>query len=331
MNKAGIVLGKGNRERIYPPSIYERLTRHCEVLVEGTTDELDQLLPRMQNIEVLFTGWGAPRLTGEVLEALPHLELVLYGAGSLKSTVTDAFWQRNIPISSAWVANAIPVAEFAFAQIILGLKQVHRMPSLMREARGKALPDHFERGGAFHTTVSLISLGQIGRFVAKLLRNLDVEVLAYDPFIEPEEAQRLGVTLVSLEEAFSRARVVSLHTPWLPETENMITGDLLRTLPPGGMFLNTARGAVVNEAEMIQVLQERPDLSAVLDVTYPEPPEADSPLYTLENVFLTPHIAGSVAGECGRMGQFMVDELRRFQKGEPLKFQITKSAFQRMA
>jgi len=331
MTNAAILLGNGNHKRIYPQEIRDRLERHCTLLVEGNTQDLQDLLPTLEPVEVLFTGWGGPKLTSEVLDAMPNLKLVLYGAGSLKSIATDDFWTKQIPICSAWVANAVPVAEFTFAQIILALKQVHRFPGLMRKAKAKDSPEYFEAGGAFHTTVSLISLGQIGKFVAKLLQNLDVNVLAYDPFIDPEEAQRLGVTLVSLEEAFAQGRVVSLHTPWLPETEGMITGDLLRLIPKGGAFINTARGAVVKEKELIEVLQERSDLSALLDVTYPEPPEPDSPLFTLENVFLTPHIAGSVAGECGRMGQFMVDELCRYQKGEPLKYQVSKAAFQRMA
>jgi phosphoglycerate dehydrogenase-like enzyme len=111
----------------------------------------------------------------------------------------------------------------------------------------------------------------------------------------------------------------------------MITGDLLDRIPPGGTFINTARGAVVNEPEMIRVLQKRADLTAVLDVTYPEPPEPDSPLYDLPNVFLTPHIAGSINGECGRMGEYAVDECRRWIAGEPLKYQVSKAAFEKMA
>ena len=125
--------------------------------------------------------------------------------------------------------------------------------------------------------------------------------------------------------------MVSLHTPWLKETENMITGDLLASIPPGGTFINTARGAVVNEAEMLEVLKQRSDLSVLLDVTYPEPPVKDSPFYTLPNVFLTPHIAGSIYGECGRMGEYMVDECRRWLSGEKLKYQVSKIAYEKMA
>jgi len=118
--------------------------------------------------------------------------------------------------------------------------------------------------------------------------------------------------------------VVSLHTPWLKETEKMITGEHFRMMKPDASFINTARGAVIDEPAMVEVLAEREDITAVLDVTYPEPPKPGSPLYTLPNVVLTPHIAGSMDRECQRMGQYAVDECRRFLAGEPLQWQITR-------
>jgi phosphoglycerate dehydrogenase-like enzyme len=332
MHKAAFILrNKETQDRIYPESVFSRITSQVDVVLEAAADEIESLLPDLEPVEILFSGWGPPKLTDHVLDAMPNLKLVLYGAGSLNGIATEDFWKREIPICSAWQANAVPVAEFTLAQIILSLKQIHGLPQKMRDAKGKAKPDFSNGGGAFEANVSLISLGIIGQLVARLLQNLDVNVLAYDPFCDPQKAEALGVTLVSLEEAFSQSRVVSLHTPWLPETEDMITGDLLRSMPPHGTFINTARGAVVNEPEMIRVLQERPDLTALLDVTHPEPPVPESPLFELPNVFLTPHMAGSQAEECGRMGSYMADELERYLNGEPLLYQVSEEMFHRMA
>ena len=331
MKKAAIILEKGNHEKIYPKSVRHIMSAVCDLVAEGTPGQLYDLRDQLTEVEILFTGWGAPLLSEENLSLFPSLKIVLYGAGSLKSLMTDYFWSRNIPICSAWTANAVPVAEFSLAQIILSLKQVAGIPESMREARKKVFPEHFDQGGAYGTTVSLISLGVIGRKVAEFLKLLDVNVLAYDPFCSPEIASQLGVELVSLEEAFSRSRVVSLHTPWLKETEGMVNKKLFSSMPSGSTFINTARGAVVNEQDLISVLEQRPDITALLDVTYPEPPKPDSPLYTLPNVFLTPHIAGSMYGECGRMGEYMVDECRRWISGEKLKYQVSKNAFQKMA
>jgi len=135
----------------------------------------------------------------------------------------------------------------------------------------------------------------------------------------------LGVELVTLDAIFRRSDVVSLHSPWLPETEGMLTGAHFASMKERATFINTARGAIVREEEMIAVLQARPDLWAILDVTYPEPPAPDSPLYTLPNVVLTPHIAGVLDDECQRMGQTMVEELRRFLAGEPMEYEITQA------
>lgn len=171
----------------------------------------------------------------------------------------------------------------------------------------------------------------IGKRVCELLKPFDLEILAYDPFVSAEQAERLKVRLCSLETLFRQSDVVSLHTPWLKETEGMIRGEHLASMNKGATFINTSRGAVVNEPEMIRVLQERPDLQAVLDVTYPEPPEPGSPLYTLPNVVLTPHIAGSLARECSRMGMYAAEEARRFVQGEPPRYAITRELSQRLA
>ena len=331
--KAAIVLETRNEIRIYPPAIRRELDALCNVVVDNCPKEdLARHAAALAEVRFLFTGWGPPKLDAATLAYFPKLEAVFYGAGSISGIVCEDFWATGLPISSAWAANAVPVAEFTFAQIILALKQVHRFKDFLRTARSIDRPPHFDSGGAFGTTVGLVSLGQIGRRVASLLRNLDVHVIAYDPFCSPAAAKELGVELVAtLPEVFARSRVVSLHAPVKPETTGMITGELVAALPPGGALINTARGLLVREDELIAVLRKRPDLTAILDVVYPEPAPPDSAFYELPNVFLTTHIAGSEGGECARMGRYMVDECRRFLGGEPLQWQVTREAFARMA
>jgi phosphoglycerate dehydrogenase-like enzyme len=171
----------------------------------------------------------------------------------------------------------------------------------------------------------------VGRLVRERLRPFDLRVVAYDPYVTSEEARVLDVDLVSLEDLFAASEVVSLHAPWLPETEGMILGSHLASMKQNATLINTSRGAVVREAEMVEVLGERPDLWAVLDVTHPEPPESGSRLYDLPNVVLTPHIAGSQGNECRRMGRLVVDELRRYVAGEPLQHEITRERAALMA
>lgn len=285
--------------------------------------------PRLSEVEVLFLGWGSPRLDETVLARLPGLRAVFYGAGSIKGVVSDAFWARNVPICSAYTANAIPVAEYSHAAIMLSLKRVwHYERTSFRERRW---PSYVMAPGAYRSTVGLVGLGAIGRLVAEKLRLSDLQVVAYDPFVAPGQAAALGVRLVDLGEMFRTSDVVSLHAPLLPSTHGMVTGALIQSMKPNATLVNTSRGAIIREAEMVDVLRRRPDLTAVLDMTDPEPPLPGAPLFELPNVVLTPHIAGSMGDECKRMGVYMAEELARFLAGGPLKYRITQEQNRNMA
>jgi phosphoglycerate dehydrogenase-like enzyme len=278
---------------------------------------------------VILSGWGAPEMDGAFLEAAPELRLVLYGAGSIRRLATPALWERGIRITSAYAANAVPVSEYALAAILFSLKRGWHFAFSAR--RDRALPEQSQVPGAYGSTVGLVSLGMVGRLVRERLRTFDLRVVAHDPYVKSEEARLLDVDLVSLEDLFASSEVVSLHAPLLPETEGMILGSHLASMKRNATLINTSRGAIVRETEMVEVLKERPDLWAVLDVTHPEPPEPGSRLYDLPNVVLTPHVAGSLGSECRRMGRLVVDELRRYVAGEPLQHEITRERAALMA
>jgi phosphoglycerate dehydrogenase-like enzyme len=283
----------------------------------------------LADVDVILSGWGMAVLDETLLAAAPRLKAVFYGAGSIRYFTTDAMWDRGIVVTSAYAANAVPVAEFTSAAIVMSLKRVWFHAQAVREARTFAVRSRVP--GAYDSTVGLIGLGTIGRMVAQRLQAYDMQVLAYDPYVAPADAAQLGVELCSLDGLFARAHVVSLHAPWLPETVGMITGAHLASMQPNATFINTARGALVREDEMMAVLAQRPDLYALLDVTYPEPPAPESPLYSFPNVVLTPHIAGSLDSECQRMGRAMVKELARFLKDEPLLWAVNRAQAQLMA
>ncbi len=291
-------------------------------------DEIRSNLGLMSEVELLFSGWGGGALDRTVLDAAPSLRAVFYGAGSVRELVTDEFWKRNIRLTSAAPANAVPVAEFTLAQIILSLKRAWWYSNELYLTRKYPLPNGDANGrevaGAYRSTVGIVSLGLIGRRVRELLRLLDIHVVAYDPFVSKGSAAQLDVELTSLEELFRRSDVVTIHTPWLKETEGMITGHLIEIMKPRATLINTARGAIINEAEMIEVLRRRQDLFALLDVTRQDPLEGNSPLYEMPNIVLTPHIAGSLNGECRRMGRSMIEEAERYLNGEPLRWEITQ-------
>jgi len=295
-----------------------------------TIDNWREHTAALAETDYILSSWGMARLDAELLSAAPNLKHIFYGAGSVRGFYTDEAVRRGVGISSAWRANAIPTAEFAHATIVLSLKQHWRAQRTARARRDWAKPLH--AAGVFRATVGLLSLGAVGRLVAEKLQQVNtLNVIAHDPFFNPAEAAALGVRLVSLAELFATSEVVSLHAPDLDATKGLVNRALLLSLKPHATLVNTARGQLVDEAALIDVLRERPDLDAVLDVTATEPGNADSPLWDLPNVVITPHIAGSLNGECRRMGEYMVDELERHLSGLPLQHEVTPATLATMA
>ncbi|MEI8341619.1 MAG: hydroxyacid dehydrogenase [Verrucomicrobiota bacterium] len=297
-----------------------------------SADSIKANLSLLSEVEVIFSGWGAPVMDEAFLAAAPKLRAVFYGAGTIRYFMTPAFWKRNIAITCAADANAIPVAEFTQAAIVLSLKKFWSLsatakqdPTIWKNGGARQLP------GCFRSTVGFISLGAIAKKTLEFVRLLDVKRLVYSRSLTEEGAAQLNVTRATIDEIFSQSDVVSLHTPDLPSTRGMIKGRHFEMMKPGATFINTARGAVVNEGEMAGVLQRRPDLTALLDVVYPEPPASDSLLLKLPNVILTPHIAGSTGPECQRLGNYMLQEFRRYLAGEPLKWEVTEETVAGMA
>ncbi|HYD85769.1 MAG TPA: NAD(P)-dependent oxidoreductase, partial [Opitutus sp.] len=145
------------------------------------------------------------------------------------------------------------------------------------------------------------------------------------------EAQQLNVQLVSLEEIFATADVVSCHMPLTDATQRSLGRPHFAAMKPGATFINTARGLLVRENELIDVLKTRPDLHAVLDVMESEPPPPESPLFSLPNVVMTPHIAGSIGTECRRMGTMILDEVQRYLAHEPLRGEVWQEQLNTLA
>lgn len=316
------VYAKGRRARVA-----EITDLYGEVL---TSQNLVQHAAAAAAIEVAFSTWGMPRLEAEHLDQLPKLKAVFYGAGSVKAFARPLL-ERGIIVVSSWAANARPVAEFTLAQILLACKGFFRNVRACRSAevrRAGSLPDG---PGVFGETVGIIGAGMVGRIVCELLQAFELQVVVCDPYLSADDAQLLGVEQVELPELFERSYVVSNHLPNLDSLNGYLTGELFGRMRQGSTFINTGRGAQVREGELIAVLEARPDLTALLDVTYPEPPEAGSPLYTLPNVELTSHIAGSMNDEVVRMADYAIEEFVRWEAGQPLRYRVTPDMLDRMA
>ncbi len=318
---------------VYAPSVLERLRTLTDAngLCYGKADVLADPT-RFADTEIIFSTWGMPSFTEEEIKAyLPNLKSVFYAAGSVQGFARP-FLNTGVKVFSAWAANAVPVAEYTVAQIILAGKDFFRQSRLLsQEDRAEAVARHGAHLGNFHKKVGLIGCGMIGSLVAEMLKRYDLEVLAYDPFMSREKAERLDVTPCSLEELFSTCSVVSNHLANNPQTQRMLTERHFASMPLYAVFLNTGRGAQVAEDDLVRVLRERPDLTAVLDVTDPEPSPVGHPFYMLPNCFMTPHIAGSMGGEVVRMAEYMLDEYEAYVTGRPCLYEVSLKMLETMA
>lgn len=308
-----------HRHLVYPPEELARAAEVAEIL--NPQGELPaQLWP---SVDVILGGWGMPVLDAEFLRKAPNLRAVFYGAGSVRGFMTPEAWARRLTVTTAAQANSETTAEFTLSLVLFSLKHGWHFVRNPRVAWRDA-HSHRDIPGLYGSRVGLVSFGRVARRLADLLRHLPVEVVCWDPVQPDEFLLGHGVRPCDLATLFRTSNVISLHVPWLPETENLIDGDLIDSMQPGATLVNTSRGAVVDEDALIGVLRRRPELTAVLDVTREEPPAADSPLYELPNVILTPHIAGAYGPECQRLGACAVDELLRFAQGEPLSHALSR-------
>lgn len=281
----------------------------------------------LAGVEVLYTSWGCPPVTAEVLAGAPELRAIVHAAGSVKHHVTDAVWQRGIVVSSAAAANAEPVAEFTLASILFANKRVFDIARDYRDRRtGLNWDARYPGFGNYRRTVGVVGASRIGRRVIELLRPFDLEVLVSDPYLRED----LGVAQVTLDELVSRSDVVSLHAPDLPETRHMIDSVRLRAMRDGATLINTARAALVDQEALTAELASG-RLHAVLDHTEPEILPASSVLYDLPNVLVTPHIAGSLGGELARMADLALDELARYARGLPFEYGVEPATLSRSA
>lgn len=320
-------------EAVYAPQLRKTICSEADCAPAFYTKE--DVLGQPENfcnVKWIFSTWGMPSFTeDEIRTYLPKLEAVFYAAGSVQQFARP-FLHCGVRIFSAWMANAVPVAEYTVAQIILankGFFATSRLQSAGDPAGARAAAKNYP--GNFDAPVGIIGTGAIGRLVCKMLKQYQLPVLACSIELNESLARELGVQIADMETIFKNCQVISNHVANNEHTQGIYTKEHFASMLPYATFLNTGRGAQVVESDLIDVLSQRPDLTAVLDVTYPEPPVVDSPFYRLPNCILTPHIAGSSGLEVRRMAQWIWEEFLLLRDGKPCRYEVTEEMLEVMA
>jgi phosphoglycerate dehydrogenase-like enzyme len=290
----------------------------------------EELAERLPGVDAILASWGLAELTDEVLEGADNLQMVAYAAGSVKGFVTAALYERDIVVCHAAHRIADSVAEFSLLLAMIGLRRPHTFDRQLKARaewpRSRDLPLHEIAG----KKVGLLGMGYVGRRAAKLFQGVGAQVWAYDPYLPGDQAETLGVHKAELDELLGACKVVSVHLPTTEETHHMLGAREFAQLQDGAIFINTARSWVLDQEALVQALQEG-RFWAALDVYDEEPLPVDHPLRSMENAFLTPHVAGLTRDSHGSLMGEMVDEIARYFAGEPLKHQVTRDMLKIMA
>lgn len=243
-------------------------------------------------------------ITRELIEACPNLKAVGAMRGGLNSVDTETLKEKGIPIFHSPTRSVHAVADFTVGMIISELKHISKAHALMvREIWQK---DYVrESRDLRELTVGVIGYGNIGREVIKRLLPFGCKIICYDPFLPPEKITLEGVTPVSREEVISSSDILTIHLRYSEKTEKYISREDFQNMKDTCLFVNTARAGIVDQDALLHALQNNEIGGAALDVYLSEPLEKEHPLCKLQNVTLTPHIAGASTGTFS----FAVDEV----------------------
>ena len=262
-------------------------------------------------VDAILMGWGSEDLTAADFDRMPNLKAVVhFGGGFPGETIAQ---ERGIFTANAKAVNAVPVADFTLAMITLAAKDVFwSQRQYCAEQRFLDREVEYPDTGLGGRTIGIVGASTIGELVIRGLVARGVDVAVYDPYLTSERAEALGVRIEeSLVALASQSTIFSLHAPDMPATRGMVSAEVLTALPAGATFINTARGAIVDQDALVSELASG-RIRAVLDVTEPDPLPAGHPLFDMPNVYLTPHVAGAMGTEIRDLGRASVTALMRF-------------------
>ena len=322
---------KQSFSRVYNESVMAKLREYGEVSPLSDMADIKRNKEFFKDCQFAFSTWGMIHPDeAEIRKYLPELKVLYYSAGSVQDFARP-FLNCGVRVFSAYAANAIPVAEYTVSQIILAAKGFYQASSRYRRNYPSAVSFANSTPGNFGIKIGLVGLGAIGTMVAERLKVLDADVLAYDPFADKEKAKSLNVRMTTLEEIFSQCDVISNHLANKEELNDIFNEEYFSLMKEYAVFINTGRGAQVDEKALAAQLCKNPNQTAVLDVIKNEYNPYINPLFRCSNAIITPHIAGSMGNETQRMACYMLEQFENYINNRPTKYEVTAEMLDTMA
>lgn len=323
MNKIVLLQNRDFTDKIFTEADLKKIQSMGDVIIndERKNPDAERAAQLLKDADIGITSWGCPVFDEKVLSSALSLKAVIHAAGSIKWMVTPEFWKRGIRISHASKALGKGVAETALGMTITSLKCMWQLAECSKNGKWADAAAKGKVRELYDITIGVIGAGYAGKHYINLLRNFDIDILLYDPCVSAEQAKEMNAEKVELEELLERSDVVSIHAPSIPSTYKMLNRERLRLMKDNAILINTARGAIIDEEDLVNELKAG-RLFACLDVTDPEPPSNDNPLLKLPNVILTSHIAGAVNNGLHRIGRLTVDNLQRFIAGQEMDGEV---------
>ena len=288
-----------------------------EVIWNDTGDQFskEELIEKVKDVDAIITCWKSNLIDKEVLDNAPNLKIIAHMAGTVAPFVTEDVYDRGILVIGANDREfSESVAEGALAYALVKLRRLDEITRLLRKEKKDGWRQITTYRGILDKTVGIVSFGAIAEYFAKMLQPFHCKIKVYSRTISEEKLQKYNMKRASLEEIFSTCDVISIHTAYNSHTEKMINKDLIKMMKDNALIINTARGAVIDEEALIEELKTG-RIMAALDVFYPnEPPLDDSPLYTLDNVFMVDHKGGPSPDRYKYIASSIIDDVYNFLK-----------------
>lgn len=250
----------------------------------------DELKDKIKDYHALVVR-SATKVTADILEAAGNLKIIGRAGTGVDNIDTLAATKRGIVVMNTPGGNTITTAEHAISMMMSLARKIPQATASMK--RGEWEKKKFEGTEVTGKTLGILGVGNIGSVVASRALGLRMNVIAYDPFISSEAADKLGVKLVTMDELFRKSDFISIHVPLSNETRNIVNAEAFKKMKKGVKIINCARGGIIHEQDLAEAIKAKIVSGAALDVFEKEPPPAGHPLLGLEEVILTPHLGAS--------------------------------------